>query len=133
MRRQPPRIDRYAFGLTKKKGLAARYLDLEITAQATPRLTRKANGPGKATDLEPSRRMSRTEREPEQFTRTALAIKACSSVIFRQPAVPTRRQLCHPTGLRRPADAVHMGRPALRARLPLPIAGPSNELCLTAW
>ena len=29
------RIDRYAFGLTKKKGLAARYLDLEITAQAT--------------------------------------------------------------------------------------------------
>lgn len=30
------RIDRYAFGLTKKKGLAARYLDLEITAQATP-------------------------------------------------------------------------------------------------
>ena len=30
------RIDRYAFGLTKKKGLAARFLDLEITAQATP-------------------------------------------------------------------------------------------------
>jgi polyisoprenoid-binding protein YceI len=29
------RIDRYAFGLTKKKGLAARYLDLEITAHAT--------------------------------------------------------------------------------------------------
>jgi polyisoprenoid-binding protein YceI len=30
------RIDRYAFGLTKKKGLAARYLDLEISAHATP-------------------------------------------------------------------------------------------------
>ena len=30
------RIDRYAFGLTKKKGLAARYLDLEITAEAAP-------------------------------------------------------------------------------------------------
>ncbi|HEX2320736.1 MAG TPA: YceI family protein [Streptosporangiaceae bacterium] len=29
------RIDRYAFGLSKKKGLAARYLDLEITAQAS--------------------------------------------------------------------------------------------------
>lgn len=33
--RATTRIDRYAFGLTKKKGLAARYLDLEITAQAT--------------------------------------------------------------------------------------------------
>ncbi len=30
------RIDRYAFGLTAKKGLAARYLDLEITARAIP-------------------------------------------------------------------------------------------------
>jgi len=30
------RIGRYVFGLTKKKGLAARYLDLEITAAATP-------------------------------------------------------------------------------------------------
>jgi polyisoprenoid-binding protein YceI len=29
------RVDRYAHGLTKKKGLAARYLDLEITARAT--------------------------------------------------------------------------------------------------
>jgi polyisoprenoid-binding protein YceI len=33
--RATTRIDRYAFGLTKRKGLAARYLDLEITAQAT--------------------------------------------------------------------------------------------------
>ena len=33
--RATTRIDRYAFGLTKKKGLAARYLDLEINAQAT--------------------------------------------------------------------------------------------------
>jgi polyisoprenoid-binding protein YceI len=30
------RIDRHAFGLTRKKGLAARYLDVEITAYATP-------------------------------------------------------------------------------------------------
>jgi polyisoprenoid-binding protein YceI len=29
------RIDRYAHGLTKKKGLADRYLDLTITARAT--------------------------------------------------------------------------------------------------
>jgi polyisoprenoid-binding protein YceI len=29
------RIDRYAHGLTKKKGMAARYLDLTITAHAT--------------------------------------------------------------------------------------------------
>jgi len=29
------RIDRYAHGLTKKKGLAGRYLDLTITARAT--------------------------------------------------------------------------------------------------
>lgn len=29
------RIDRYAHGLTKKKGLAARYLDMDITARAT--------------------------------------------------------------------------------------------------
>jgi polyisoprenoid-binding protein YceI len=29
------RIDRYAHGLTKKKGLAGRYLDLNITARAT--------------------------------------------------------------------------------------------------
>ena len=29
------RIDRYAHGLTKKKGLAGRYLDLEITGRAT--------------------------------------------------------------------------------------------------
>jgi len=34
--RATARIDRYAFGLTKKKGMAAQYLDLEITAQATP-------------------------------------------------------------------------------------------------
>jgi polyisoprenoid-binding protein YceI len=33
--RATTRIDRYAFGLTKKKGLAARYLDLEIAAQAS--------------------------------------------------------------------------------------------------
>ncbi len=30
------RIDRYAHGLTKKKGMAGRYLDLDITARATP-------------------------------------------------------------------------------------------------
>jgi polyisoprenoid-binding protein YceI len=30
------RIDRYAFGLTAAKGMAARYLDLEITAAAEP-------------------------------------------------------------------------------------------------
>ncbi len=29
------RIDRYAHGLTKKKGLAGRYLELKITARAT--------------------------------------------------------------------------------------------------
>lgn len=29
------RVDRYAHGLTKKKGLAGRYLDLTITARAT--------------------------------------------------------------------------------------------------
>jgi polyisoprenoid-binding protein YceI len=29
------KIDRYAHGLTKKKGLAGRYLDLEITGRAT--------------------------------------------------------------------------------------------------
>lgn len=29
------RIDRYAHGLTRKKGLAARYLDMDITARAT--------------------------------------------------------------------------------------------------
>ena len=29
------RVDRYAHGLTKKKGMVARYLDLEITARAT--------------------------------------------------------------------------------------------------
>jgi hypothetical protein len=29
------RIGRYAFGLTKKKGLAARFLDLEISTQAS--------------------------------------------------------------------------------------------------
>jgi polyisoprenoid-binding protein YceI len=29
------RVDRYAHGLTKKKGLAGRYLDLNITARAT--------------------------------------------------------------------------------------------------
>jgi hypothetical protein len=28
------RVDRYAHGLTKKKGLAGRYLDLNITARA---------------------------------------------------------------------------------------------------
>jgi polyisoprenoid-binding protein YceI len=30
------RVDRYAHGITKKKGMAGRYLDLEITARAMP-------------------------------------------------------------------------------------------------
>jgi polyisoprenoid-binding protein YceI len=30
------RVDRYAHGITKKKGMAGRYLDLEVTARATP-------------------------------------------------------------------------------------------------
>ena len=30
------RVDRYAHGVTKKKGMAGRYLDLEITARAMP-------------------------------------------------------------------------------------------------
>jgi polyisoprenoid-binding protein YceI len=33
--RATTRVDRYAHGLTKKKGLADRYLDLDITARAT--------------------------------------------------------------------------------------------------
>ena len=30
------RVDRYAHGVTKKKGMAGRYLDMTITARATP-------------------------------------------------------------------------------------------------
>lgn len=47
------RIDRYAHGLVKKKGLAGRYLDLEVTARATrsepasgPAGPAPASGPG---------------------------------------------------------------------------------------
>jgi polyisoprenoid-binding protein YceI len=33
--RMTTRVDRYAHGITKKKGMAGRYLDLDITARAT--------------------------------------------------------------------------------------------------
>jgi polyisoprenoid-binding protein YceI len=34
------RIDRYAFGVTAAKGMAARYLDISLTAVALPRPAR---------------------------------------------------------------------------------------------
>jgi polyisoprenoid-binding protein YceI len=34
--RATARIDRYAFGVTAAKGMAARYLDITLTASATP-------------------------------------------------------------------------------------------------
>ena len=38
--RATTRIDRYAFGLTAAKGIAARYLDIDVTVAATPIVTR---------------------------------------------------------------------------------------------